>query len=695
MNFYSCIEQKHRAIKRNKEQNFNSPKITKWNTIENLELLGHPICTSFASFPSSELTSVASQELKCCSSTSCTSERKLPDYIKQEENTDPPKYRIGPSRTEIDFSKHWKHQDPLKTGYKTPDTSFQRLEISHTCTSISNQVLTSGKINYNKNLVDSIHTGYLPDGRKEDFPSSEVEIESLSLGKNDSDNNETTDINKVDKAGNNEVEKTSSVLVTNEEPNTLMNLCCNIEKIKSAFRTNEKKMAYENMEHDIKDMIDDLLIQSAQIKDTVVGTGVQEEDIPPVLFSFYTDDHFRNIEDVHWLMDTILDNVFETCNSGTFSNNDNVGDANNQSGQEKNKNSKIANDLNELGAIQPCKEPVYTKTQTYFCTATLNKIPKTSWTFGESQLPKTKKNFNDKSEDILIQSLDKCSDMFKFIFQETSEGPHNSCNKYVGGKSVEQLKSVNFDELSNFEKRFSNSDQVVCVLKSSKKESNNAFKTLPQMQRSTKNFHITKQLKETVRVTEQLSSPVESLEEVLHSEYFSTEEAACATSDSILSKQNHLPKKCSIKSYGSYASSSSSEEIIRQRPVRKRKFSLENINKLLKPAKAKNIREVSKVDVTTSAENSPNVGPTDTDYEGEREESNIDFARPKIKHRHKSELELNTPSEIRMIEINVMQNDRLERQGCLVLGKPVCNFDSDSSFNHSNCSDITLRRQSL
>lgn len=721
LNFYSSIEQnpERRAMKTRKKYIFDKHKIKKWNRIENLESLGHLSCTSIAIseqvvFPSISSSSESSQELKCFQTTSSTSEYELTDHRNQfDENQKVPKYRIGPSRTEIDFSKHWKHQDLTDCTYKTQEKSLEgtNLAVDNRKEVFSKAEVEVGSLTLDKN--NSINTMKLLERSKrrsenelnneyslELITLSQVPDEAMDVNKNSStygDSRSPSALteklkNMRDITENTKVELNPSGFQTDKKSETTVNLCDNVKRIKSALRTDEKKLTYENMEHDIKDMIDDLLLQSVLIKETVVGTGIQEDDTPPVLFSFYSDDHSRNFENMHWVMDEILNSVYETTNSSEFSSssnkNENAGDANKQNNSEKHKTSKIASDLNELGATQPCNEPIFTKTQTYFCTANLNKIPKTSWTFGESQLHKTKKN-SDKSEDLLMQSLDKCSNIFKLIFHE----PVESSKKYVGGKSVEQLKSSNFDELSNFEKRFSSSDQIVCILKSSKKGSNIAFKNAPLLQKSTKNFDVTKSLSEPVPIT-QLCSHSESLEEVLHNEYLTSEDAACATSDAILRTQNQIPKTHSFRSHvsNSYVSSSSSEEIVRRRVAKKRKFSLENITKLLKP---KTKRDISKMDVTTSAETTPKVGPTDTDYEGETEEVRLDFPRPKIKHRHKSEPELNTPSEIRMIEINVLQNDRLERQGCLVLGKPVLNFDSDSSFHHSNYSEATLRRQSF
>lgn len=688
-------------MKTRKEQIFDKHKIKKWKKINNLKPLG----TYFeqAVFPNINTTSAFSQELKCFNPTSSTSECELTDYRNQlDENQKLTKYRIGPSRTETDFSKNWKHQYISDFMCKTPEKTFES----------TNFTMNNGKEDFSKPEIeiasipldkigsktpitlleqpnDRIKNGLNNAYSLEQITLSQIPAEDMNIIKNAL----TEEMENIqDIRENTKVERNRSTSPTGKKSDTLINLCDNIERIKSALRMDENKLTYENMEHDIKDMIDDLLLHSALIKESVVGTGIQENDTPPVLFSFYTDDS-RNTEDVQWLMDEILNSVFENSNLRKFndySKNENAGDANKQNNSEKGKSLKTANDLHELGATQPCNEPIFTKTQTYFCTANLNKIPKTSWTFGESQLHKTKKN-SDKSEDIFMQSLDKCSDMFKLIFQDNQV--HNS-NKYIGGKSVEQLKSPNFDELSNFDKRFSNSDQIVCILKSSKKGSNIAFKSVPQMQKSTKNFDVTKNFSQPVPVTEHLST--ESLEEVLRNEYLTSDHAACSTSNAILPTQNQISKKYSFRSHisNSYVSSSSSEEIVRRHPVKKRKFSLESITKLLKP-KPKFIRSVSKMDLTTSAENSPRPGPTDTDYEGETEEVRVDFPRPKIKHRTKSEPELNTPSEIRMIEKNVLLNDGLERRGCLVLGKPVVNFDSNTSFNHSNYSDITLQRQSL
>lgn len=161
-----------------------------------------------------------------------------------------------------------------------------------------------------------------------------------------------------------------------------------------------KVNTYKNMESDIKHMITDLLLQSSEIKGDALSAGVLEEDSPPLICDFLDSYYSSNTsasDDVSQILDAILQRVDEKTQKPVG-----IGDAD-----------------DVKSALRPFILPLGQKnvTETYFCTTSFDRIPKTSWIFGdthkEEKSPIDKNKTDAIDEEILLEG---CSDLLSGIF---------------------------------------------------------------------------------------------------------------------------------------------------------------------------------------------------------------------------------------------------------------------------------------
>lgn len=157
-----------------------------------------------------------------------------------------------------------------------------------------------------------------------------------------------------------------------------------------------KVNTYKNMQSDIKDMITDLLLQSSEIKTDALSAGVLEDDSPPLICDFLDTYYSTASADVSYILDHILGRVDERIQKA-----DGIGDA---------------DDIKTT--LRPFIMPLGQQNvaETYFCTTSLDRIPKTSWVFGDSrkasQFAQNKRKRSGVDDDILEGSCDLLSGLY-------------------------------------------------------------------------------------------------------------------------------------------------------------------------------------------------------------------------------------------------------------------------------------------
>lgn len=186
-------------------------------------------------------------------------------------------------------------------------------------------------------------------------------------------------LNYVDEDGSAIGEKNDIVSEGEEVANLLLNIDEDLENGKSDRLSDQKVDTYNSMQTDIKEMISELLLQSSEIKDQALNAGILEDDTPPLICDFLDNYYSTASTDVAYILDFILKEVEEKTQKPVG-----IGDAD-----------EIKSTLKSF--LLPTENK--NVTETYFCTTTFDRIPKTSWIFGDT--PK-KSSFED---DILFPKL--------------------------------------------------------------------------------------------------------------------------------------------------------------------------------------------------------------------------------------------------------------------------------------------------
>lgn len=172
------------------------------------------------------------------------------------------------------------------------------------------------------------------------------------------------------------------------------------EALKNQVVDDIKLDTYKNMQSDIKNMITDLLLQSSEIKGGALSAGIVEDDSPPLICDFLDSYYSTASADVTHILDCILERVDEKIKKPAG-----IGDADDIK-------STLRSFLIPMGQKNV--------TETYFCTTTFDKIPKTSWIFGdtskESNVVTNKPDKSTVDDDILFQSLEGCCDLISGLF---------------------------------------------------------------------------------------------------------------------------------------------------------------------------------------------------------------------------------------------------------------------------------------
>lgn len=166
--------------------------------------------------------------------------------------------------------------------------------------------------------------------------------------------------------------------------------------LEDADDADAKVNTYKNMQSDIKHMITDLLLQSSEIKGEALSAGVLEEDSPPLICDFL-DSYYSTsaTDDVAQILDAILQRVDEKTQKPVG-----IGDSD-----------------DVKSTLRPFILPLGQKnvTETYFCTTSFNRIPKTSWIFGDTRNEeKPPQNKTEGIDEEII--LEGCSDLLSGIF---------------------------------------------------------------------------------------------------------------------------------------------------------------------------------------------------------------------------------------------------------------------------------------
>lgn len=473
----------------------------------------------------------------------------------------------------------------------------------------------------------------------------------------------------------------SDIERTKEEIYAMQNLYENIDKIKTALRCNaqskiekssnsdEKTTTYAHMENDIQGMISELLMQSSEIKESVLNSIITDNDKTPAITLSVPVHNSKSSskDDVRWILDIIMEQIEREVGEKYHNNLGKHGDVHAETSRG-NGGSSVKDRVTELGSLKPVNEKMFTTTQQYFCTTSLNsdsKVPKTSWSFGESQLSNT-----------------------------------NRRNQDSGG----------IPSGSSGGKRAYNSEQVMCILKRNKYGRECSKKSsFPKMFRSPKCTNITKQYLTKTKAPNPFDSAAEEV--ILYNTFLTMEDVSSSTSKGAVRKRkiNETSSKASatskvaegsIPSPRTYVTSSSSEEIVR--PYIPQKDHAHSIHDLRKPKspenddvttdvatytdkplkpmpKVANFKELFDVKDAETSGTPPHLQPS-ANYEGSYEGSEL------VSSGYRSLQELNTREEVLQIEKNVRQNEVLERRGCMVLKRPVLYFDMDSSCSVSEYS---------
>lgn len=166
-----------------------------------------------------------------------------------------------------------------------------------------------------------------------------------------------------------------------------------------------KTETYKNMQSDIKEMITDLLLQSSEIKGEALNAGVLEDDSPPLICDFLDSYYSSASADVAYILDCILEKVDEKIQKPVG-----IGDAE-----------------DVKSTLRPFLIPTGQNNvaETYFCTASFDRIPKTSWVFGgnrkKSKFSPAKQKESVTDDDVLLQSLEGCYDLLTGLFDNNNE----------------------------------------------------------------------------------------------------------------------------------------------------------------------------------------------------------------------------------------------------------------------------------
>lgn len=166
-----------------------------------------------------------------------------------------------------------------------------------------------------------------------------------------------------------------------------------------------KTETYKNMQSDIKEMITDLLLQSSEIKGEALNAGVLEDDSPPLICDFLDSYYSSASADVAYILDCILEKVDEKIKKPVG-----IGDA-----------------QDVKSTLRPFLIPTGQNNvaETYFCTASFDRIPKTSWVFGgnrkKSKFSPKKPKKDVTEDDVLLQSLEGCYDLLTGLFDNNKE----------------------------------------------------------------------------------------------------------------------------------------------------------------------------------------------------------------------------------------------------------------------------------
>lgn len=213
-----------------------------------------------------------------------------------------------------------------------------------------------------------------------------------------------------------------SDLMSDEDAEEMRRARC--ELLRKKIIDDAKTDTYKNMQSDIKEMITDLLLQSSEIKGEALSAGVLEDDSPPLICDFLDTYYSSASADVAYVLNCILDRVDEKLQKPVG-----IGDADD-----------VRSTLRQF--LMPTGQK--NVAETYFCTTSFDRIPKTSWVFGGNRkkskfLPKRhKKDIID--DDVLLQSLEGCCDLLSGLFD--NKGQEYVCMVPNGGMKKSD-KSIN------------------------------------------------------------------------------------------------------------------------------------------------------------------------------------------------------------------------------------------------------------
>lgn len=415
----------------------------------------------------------------------------------------------------------------------------------------------------------------------------------------------------------------------------------------------EKRQTYECLEKDVKNIIDELLLESSEMKDSIVETGIPEEKTPPII-CISIDEAQSSRAHVQYIVELLLEQIdkeIETKENMLLQAKIPIGDGTIEDDCkiDKSSQSEVRANNAELGNQTDGNPQLFKTSELYFSapSAKAPRIPKTSWSFGETQdkpLPTItinnhmcKKCCNTNNEDVL-KGLERNMVLFNNLFNELCS---YSCD-------VEDVNKTNNDEQAVANETLS---QQTVVDNSS------------PMRKSLKTCNILEPQAQSQPGINTLETNIAS-EEFLRDACLNDEASTISSSSS---KIKVLSSKVLTKTNVAQphtSSSSSNEQFAKNKPELAKKGPVKVVDiSPREPMKKGANNEDSSI---SSLENiNVGLGVSDTDYEGDYD--CVDIETPMPKGRRTSMQELNSPEEVKQIEKNVEENDRLERRGCIVL----------------------------